>query len=116
MKFLRHATIDIIITLFILCVVIIKSTPLYIALAVITVLLLLARLSLFSNREMGKKLSKKQTGVPEWFYHLLNGVNTALLLFGQMWWLATAWAVIWFLSWKTLQRAKEKPVARKRKR
>ena len=57
MKFLRHATLDIIITAFILVVVIIKSTPLYIALAVITVLLLLARLSLINNREMGRQIA-----------------------------------------------------------
>jgi hypothetical protein len=116
MKFLRHVAIDIIITIFIIIVVIVKSTSLDITLAIITVLLLLARLSLLGNKALGKQLSKKQTGVPEWFYHVLNGANVVLLLIGQLWLLAAAWGVIWYLSWKTLRAAQASAANRKRKR
>ena len=77
-----------------------KSYALYIALIILTVLLILARLSVLSNKDMSKKLSKKQPGVSLLFYHVINGVNVGLLLFGRKWLLAVAWGVIWYLSWR----------------
>ncbi len=100
MKYLKHIVLDIIITLFILTVVLLQSEALNIGLAILTVLLILARLSVLSNKDMSKKLSKKQPGVPLLFYHIMNGVNVGLLLLGQRWLLAVAWGVIWYLSWR----------------
>ena len=114
MKFLRHATIDIAITIFIVIAVFVNSNVLNIALAILTVLLLLARLSVLSNKEMSKQLSKKQKNVPDLFYHILNGINVALLLGGQKWLLAAAWCVIWYLSWKTLTSARSSSQNRKK--
>jgi len=107
MKIVRHAAIDIVMTLFILLVVLDQHRALLIALAVLTGLLLLIRLSVLGNTEMIKKLAKSQKNVPDWFYHLLNGLNVAFLLAGHMWLLAVAWAAIWLLSWMTLDRVRQ---------
>lgn len=110
-KYVKYVILDLVITLFILTVVLLKSPALNIALAVLIVLLLLARLSALSNKDISKKLSKKQPGVPLMFYHILNGVNVGLLLVGQMWLAAAAWGVIWYLSWRgyLLMQAKSVP-------
>jgi len=112
-KLIKYVIIDIIITLFILIVVVLKTPVLDIALAVLTVLLLLARLSVLSNKDMSKKLSKKQPGVPLLFYHILNGANVGLLLIDQKWLLAVAWSVIWYLSWRGYLLMQAKPAAGK---
>ncbi len=107
MKIVRHAAIDIVMTLFILLVVLDQHRALLITLAVLTGLLLLIRLSVLGNTEMIKKLAKSQKNVPDWFYHLLNGLNVAFLLAGHMWLLAAGWAAIWLLSWMTLDRVRQ---------
>ena len=107
MKIVRHAAIDIVMTLFILLVVLDQHRALLITLAILTGLLLLIRLSVLGNTEMIKKLAKSQKNVPDWFYHLLNGLNVAFLLAGHMWLLAVAWAAIWLLSWMTLDRVRQ---------
>ncbi len=117
MKLLRQVIFDLFITLFIFSVVLINSDGLNVILAILIVLLLLARLSVLGNKEMRARLAKKQPGVSPWFYHLLNGVNVALLLFGRKWLAALGWGLIWYLSWMAHRQAAapQKQQAMKRK-
>ncbi|MFW5972773.1 MAG: hypothetical protein ACOCTG_02180 [Bacteroidota bacterium] len=48
----------------------------------------------------------RQTGnaPPGWFFHTVYGLSVALLLVGQWWIMAAAWAAIWGLSVLTERR------------
>ena len=41
---------------------------------------------------------RSRAEAPAWFYHVLYGLNVAILLFAGWWLLAAGWLAIWALS------------------
>lgn len=93
MSWLKHVLIDLLITL---CVVLATFGAIVWAKWVVwiyTPLMVLLKLG-----ALGAKLPQPKDGPPDGFFHVLYGVNLAILLWHAWWWVAAGWAAIWVLS------------------
>lgn len=99
MHWLKDVFIDIIVTITIVSAVLLEIEWMYWVITVYTGVLLLAKSVVFLADDALQLIRKTQNKAPEWFNHLLYGVNTAVLLFNEWWYLGAAWAIIWILSY-----------------
>lgn len=104
MGWLKHVVIDLAITV---VIIIATTTGLIWAQWVVwiyTPFMLLLKIGALSGNGKGPA---SNTDVPEWFFHLLYGINVAVLFFFHWWYPAAGWAGIWVLSFIAAQRAKK---------
>ena len=98
MKWLKDVVIDLIVTMLIAVAVFGGfSWALWIVWIYTPLMLVLKALAFFSVNL--QTLTRKQgPAPPAWFFHLLYGVNEALLAYGRLWVLAGLWIAIWVFS------------------
>jgi len=91
--------VDIIVTLFIVAAVYFEVMWMEWIIVGYTVILLLAKVIVLAGDNALQLIRKTKTEAPEWFNHVLYGINTVILIYGQWWYVAGGWALIWLLSY-----------------
>lgn len=99
MSWLREVIVDILVTLFIIASVLLGDPWMrYIIWAYTGIMLLTKTLVLTSDYFM-QIVQKSKTETPQWFSHLLYGINTIVLAYFSWWYAAVGWALIWLFSY-----------------
>jgi hypothetical protein len=93
MGWLRHAIVDIAVTVIILIAVFASQVWAMWIVWIYTPFLLLLKIGALTGG-----VGRSAEGVPDWFYHVLYAVNVAVLLFAALYWVAGAWVAIWLIS------------------
>lgn len=96
MSWLKSTLVDIIALLLIAVFVFTQISALEIVIWVYTGILLLSKVLYFFIGYLQRKAGKSDA--PDWFYHLVYISSIALLVFGQNYYLMSAWIVVWLLS------------------
>ena len=97
MHWLKDVTVDILVTLFIAVAIWLGEVWLWWVIAVYTLLMIIAKSVVLWGDGFLSRAQKSQNA-PEWFLHLLYGINVALLAYAGWWYLLGGWVVIWILS------------------
>lgn len=108
MSWLKDVIVDILATLLIILTVLSNQYFLEVIVLGYTALLLAVKLVVVIGNDFMHVISKAKSEAPEWFGHLLYGINTLILLSFQWWYTGVAWAVIWLLSYLTQQKINAK--------
>lgn len=108
MNWLKDVIVDIIATLLIILMVVSNQYFLEVIILGYTVLLLAVKFVVVVGNDFMRVISNAKSDAPEWFGHLLYGINTLVLLSFQWWYTGVAWAIIWLLSYLTQQKIKAK--------
>ena len=98
MGWLKNVLIDLAVTLLVLVAVVTGAAWAKWIVVIYTPLMLIMKVVALVGGSFLSKLQTTPDEVPRWFYHLLYGVNTGLLLGYGWWWVGGQWGVIWFLS------------------
>jgi hypothetical protein len=112
---LKNNWLDIAVTVAIAVAVFSGNEVLRWVVLIYTPLMLLLKIVAFSNRHSTSRIKPKDSGTPPLFYHILYGVNVAILLYGSLvvsrswWWVTACWALIWILSAAAGTGSKTKP-------
>lgn len=105
MGWLKNVIVDILVTIFIAAAFWLSDTWMWWVIVVYTVVLLIAKSISVTSEGFISKTQKKQQA-PEWFLHLLYGVNVLLLALAGWWFLAAGWVAIWILSYLGQRKSK----------
>lgn len=100
MAILKGASVDIIVTIFILFAVFLDIEWARWTLWVYTALMLLLKIAAASSggvRRLTTQQKKKATA-PLWLFHLLYAINVIALAIAGWWYLFVGWGAIWILS------------------
>jgi hypothetical protein len=117
MKWLKYATIDLVVTAAIL-IAAFQSLPwLEILLTIYAAILIFLKLFSLLNEGILRRIKREALAVPDWFYHLLYALNVTTLSASQHWELGLLWLVVWLLSWQTSRKLRTlpQPVAAKKR-
>jgi hypothetical protein len=109
MSWIKNAFIDIAVTAVILAYAFTTAIWGWWIIAIYTPLMLL--LKVFALSGAASNVQRKADSVPSWFYHVLYGVNVALLLYSSFVYAAIGWAAIWILS--TIAESQSRPQKKK---
>jgi hypothetical protein len=106
MHWIRHATVDILVTITIIIAVMAHVEWLEWVVIGYSILILISKVAIIAMNTMQTLLRGRISEVPEWASHMLYAINViALIVFG--WYLiATIWLVIWYFSYITYKRVK----------
>jgi hypothetical protein len=96
MSWIKNALIDIAVTIIIVVYALTSATWGWWIIAIYTPLMLLLKVIALSGA--AASVQRKADDVPSWFYHVLYGVNLAMLLYASYTNAAIGWAAIWILS------------------
>lgn len=106
MAWLKDVIVDILATLLIVITVLTNQYFLNIIVWGYTAILLAVKFVVVVGDNFMNIINKAKSDAPEWFGHLLYGINTILLLSFQWWYTGIAWGLIWILSYLTQQKIK----------
>ncbi len=109
MTWIKNAVIDVAITAVIVAYTLTLAAWGWWIIAIYTPLMLL--LKIFALSGAAVNVQRKADSVPSWFYHVLYGLNVALLLYSAFVYAAIGWAAIWILS--TIAESQSRPKAKK---
>lgn len=109
MTWIKNAIIDIVVTGVILAYALTTAAWGWWIIVFYTPLMLL--LKVFALSGAAANVQRKSDSVPSWFYHVLYGLNVALLFYASFVYAAIGWAAIWILS--TIAETQSKPKAKK---
>ena len=109
MPWIKHAFVDIVVTLLIVGAAVQAVDWAYWLIFAYTVFMLLLKGVALAGSSTFRQLKQKETGVPGWFYHVLYAVNVAATAAAAWWLIAGGWAAIWALSF--LAEGRMRPVA-----
>ena len=99
MSTLKGASIDILVTLFIIVATAMNLGWGRGALWVYTALMFLLKIAALSSTGLRQLTQqKRKTGPPLWVYHGLYGINVIALGLRDWWYLFIAWGLIWIIS------------------
>ncbi|MGH7495113.1 MAG: hypothetical protein ACREOO_22305 [bacterium] len=117
MKWLKHATLDLVVTGAILVTALQSLSWLEILLTIYAALLVFLKFFSLLNEGILKRIRKGALAAPDWFYHLLYAINVTALAATQRWVLGLLWLLIWLLSWQTSRKLRNlpQPVVAKRR-
>lgn len=106
MSWLKDVIVDIAATLVIIITVLSNQYFLEIIVWGYTGILLAVKLMVVIGDNFMNLINKAKNEAPEWFGHILYGINTIFLLSFQWWYTGVAWALIWLLSYLAQQKIK----------
>lgn len=99
MAILRGASVDIIVTIFIIVATSLDLIWGRWVLIVYTALMLLLKIAALSSGGLRKLTTQKKRSVPPiWIFHLLYAINVIALGIAGWWYLFAGWGAIWILS------------------
>ena len=101
MAWLKNVFIDFLVSAVIAIYVFAGASWAYWIIVIYTPLMLLLKIGAVTSgaTKVVRKTGKEdKESAPNWFFHLLYGVNFALLLYASWWMMAGGWALIWILS------------------
>ena len=96
MSWIKNAIVDIAITIMIVLMIFVGVDWMYWVLVIYTGFMVLIKIVGLLGPAIKSKVSSETP--PNWFYHLLYGMNVGLLASFQYWPLAGGWVLIWILS------------------
>lgn len=100
MQWLKHIAVDLIATIVIAIVVFYQElTVLQYVLFVYTGLIVLAQGFMVLNQNFRSLTKRKAENLPNWVYHILYGINVALLVYGGFYITAVGWIFIWGVAY-----------------
>lgn len=111
MTWLKEVIVDIAVTIFIIASVLLDDIWMKYIIWAYTGIMLLTKGIVLSSDNFMQIVKKSKNSAPEWFAHLLYGINTLVLFYFTWWYAATGWALIWlfsFLTQRKLDRQKGK--------
>ncbi|MDZ7693482.1 MAG: hypothetical protein U5K69_20585 [Balneolaceae bacterium] len=106
MNWIKDVIVDLIVTLFIITSVFFQESWMWWVIIIYTGIMLLAKVVVLAGDSSLQLIRKTKTEVPEWFSHLLYGLNTLALIYGQWWWATAGWLLIWILSFTAQRKLK----------
>ncbi len=107
MKWIKNIILDIVITAALVVLAIFKFGWLELFMMFYTPLMVVLKVAVFFNKSMILAAAKQKDATPMWVMHLIYGVNTFAMIYGQFWILAAEWGAIWLFSWLTDNRIKK---------
>lgn len=96
MDWVKQIVVDIFALVVIAIAVFYEQNILSYVVYVYTGLMVIARLFSLLSKNFRSITQKKVSQAPIWVYHLIYGVTTSVLLFGQWYVTAAGWGFIWF--------------------
>ena len=108
MLILKHALIDLLVTLFILAAVLTQAAWMWWVVIVYTSLMLILKLVDYSGAGFSSFKKTGQADVPNWPFHLLYGANVLILTYFAWYITAGLWALIWLLSWLKIRQKRQR--------
>lgn len=108
MNWLREVIVDIAVTIFIIASVLLADPWMKYIIWAYTAIMLLTKGIVLSSDNFMQIVKKSKNSAPEWFAHLLYGTNTFVLLYFTWWYAAAGWALIWFFSFLTQRKLKQR--------
>ena len=97
MNWLSEVIVDIMVTMFIAVSIWLGDIWMWWVIAVYSGLLLIAKGVVLTGDGFLSRTQKSQHA-PDWFLHILYGVNLVLLAIAGWWYLLAAWILIWLFS------------------
>lgn len=101
MRWIKKTIIDIIISLLIVGMLIVDTPALNYFILIYTPVMLLLKILTYKHSIKPLIVRKKSITAPDWFYHLLYGINIFVLLICNWWITSIQWILIWGISWYT---------------
>ena len=99
MSILKGASVDILVTAFIVLATALNLTWGRWALWVYTALMLLLKIAALSSGGLRKLTTQqKKSGPPLWVFHILYAINVIALGMAGWWYLFAGWGAIWIIS------------------
>lgn len=98
MGWLKNVMVDILVTLFIAAAFMLSDTWMWWVIVIYTILLLIAKVVAATSSGFINN-AKESEPAPEWFLHVLYGLNVVLLALSSWWFLTAGWVAIWILSY-----------------
>lgn len=106
MSWIKDVVVDLIVTAFIITSAILLETWMWWVVIIYTAVMLLAKVVVLAGDNALQLIRKTKTDAPDWFPHLLYGLNTATLIYGEWWFAAAGWLGIWVLSFLAQRKLK----------
>lgn len=106
MNWLKEVIVDLIVTLFIIIGVFLKTSWMWWVILGYTGIMVLAKIVVLAGDSSLQLIRKSQTSAPDWFSHLLYAVNSVSLLYANWWIAAGGWIFIWVFSYLARRKLK----------
>lgn len=98
MEWIKEVIVDILVTVFIIVSIWLGDIWMWWVLVAYTGLLLVAKATVLMSDGFLSNRSQKTQQAPNWFLHLLYGINIILLGYIGWWYLLGGWTLIWLFS------------------
>lgn len=98
MSWLKEVIVDVLVTVFIIVSIWLGDIWMWWVLVAYTVLLLIAKTAVLMSDGFLSTRRQRSQQAPDWFLHLLYGINIILLGYIGWWYLLGGWALIWLFS------------------